>query len=106
LKNSSLKILIPIIITAAAVLFIYVVLVTEIKRLNNEKLNKQIELNERTNRIEARIVEVQQLSGEDRIVKLAQDSLGLFRPGKDLEIINVQSDQIKKIELLVNRKYD
>lgn len=98
--------MIPVILAAAVVLFIYVVLVTEIKRLNNEKLNRQIELNERTNRIEARIVEVQQLSGEDRIVKLAQDSLGLFRSGKDLEIINLPADQIKKIELLVDRKYD
>ncbi len=52
------------------------------------------------------MVEVQQLSSEDRIVKLAGDVSGLVRAGKEMEYITISKEQIKKIELIVKRKYE
>ena len=56
-------------------------------------------LNERLNRIEAKLVEIQKLTAEERIVKMAQDSLGLIRPEENLEI-PVSKDQIANGKLL------
>ena len=106
MKTSSLKILVFIIIAAALILFSYVVMVTEIKRMQKEKLNMQLVLNERQNRTQVKMVEVQQLSSEDRIVKLAGDVSGLVRAGKEMEYITISKEQIKKIELIVKRKYE
>lgn len=106
MKTSSLKILVLLILAAALILFSYVVMVTEIKRMQKEKLNMQLVLSERQNTAQLKIVEVQQLISEDRIVKLASDLSGLVRAGKELEYITIPKDQIKKIELIAKRKYD
>lgn len=63
-------------------------------------------LNERLNRIEAKLVEIQKLTAEERIVKMAQDSLGLIRPEENLEIISVSKDQIVQMEKLLKVKYE
>mgnify|MGYP001580923599 FL=1 len=63
-------------------------------------------LNERLNRIEAKLVEIQKLTAEERIVKMAQDSLGLIRPEENLEIIPVSKDQIVQMEKLLKVKYE
>jgi hypothetical protein len=63
-------------------------------------------LNEKLNLENAKFVDVQKLTSEDKIVKFAQDSLSLIRPTENLEIIVVPKDQIKQTEKLVNEKYD
>lgn len=105
-KKSSLKNFIIIVLSAAAILFAYVATLTEIKNLNKEHLNKKEILNERHNRIESKMVEIQKLTAEDRIVKIASDSLNMIRPKDNLESIKVSKDQINQIEKLVNKKYD
>lgn len=105
-KKSSLKSFIIIVLSAAAILFAYVATLTEIKNLNKEHLNKKEILNERQNRIESKMVEIQKLTAEDRIVKIAIDSLNMIRPKDNLESIKVNKDQINQIEKLVNKKYD
>lgn len=106
MKVSSLKSFIVIVVAVALLLFTYVVTLTEIKRINKEKIYKQQVLNERKNRIEAKVVEIQKLTSEDRIVKFAQDSLGMVRPNDNLDAIQVSKEQIKQIEKLVSDKYD
>lgn len=106
MKGSSLKSFIAIIVAVAILIFTYVVTLTEIKRINKEKIYKQQVLNERKNRIEAKVVEIQKLTSEDRIVKYAQDSLYMVRPNDNLDVIRVSKEQIKQIEKLVNNKYD
>ncbi|MEW6702501.1 MAG: hypothetical protein AB1298_07265 [Bacteroidota bacterium] len=106
MNRSSLKNFILIVAATAFVLFTYVVVLTEIKRFNREKITKQETLNEKLNRIEMKMVEIQKLTAEDRIVKIAQDSLGLIRQVENLEIITVSKEQIKQIEKLINEKYD
>ncbi len=106
MKVSSLKNFIVIIAAIALFLFTYVVLNAEIKRLSREKIIKQDMLSERLNRIEMKMVDVQKFTSEERIVKIALDSLGLVRPNENLEVILVSKEQIKQIEKLLNEKYD
>lgn len=84
----------------------YVFFISEIKRLNREKVIKQEILTEKINKVEMFSVEVQKLTTETRIVKLAEDSLLLVRPSKNIEKIEVPINQILKIEKLLKEKYD
>jgi hypothetical protein len=106
MKGSSLKSFIAIVFIVSSMLLGYVIVRSEIKRINREKITKQEMLNERYKRIEAMLVDVQKLTSEDVIVKMAQDSLGLMRPTENPEVISVSKDQIKEIEKLLNNKYD
>lgn len=106
MKGSSIKIFISIVIAAATIVFIYVAVLSEIKNMNKERLNKIESLNERQNRTQALMVEIQKLSAEDRIVKYAIDNLKMKRPVDNLESINVSREQIQQIEKILNNKYD
>jgi hypothetical protein len=106
MKNFSIKFLLVALIFTAVMLLTYVVTTTEIKRFNKEKVSKQEIFNERESRIESKIVEIQKLTSEDRIVKFAVDSLNMLRPSDNLDQVNVSKEQINQIEKLVNEKYD
>jgi cell division protein FtsL len=106
MKGSSLKNFIVIVASISLVLLSYVVVRSEIKRITREKIMKHDMLNERLNRIEAKLVQIQKLTAEERIVKMAQDSLGLIRPEENLEIIPVSKDQIVQMEKLLKVKYE
>jgi cell division protein FtsL len=106
MKGSSIKIFISIVIAAATIVFIYVAVLSEIKNMNKERLNKIESLNERQNRTQALMVEIQKLSAEDRIVKYAIENLKMKRPVDNLESINVSREQIQQIEKILNNKYD
>lgn len=106
MKSFSLKKIIPITISVSFALFLYVAVLTEIKNMSRDRLNKIEKLKEEQNRIEARMVEIQGLTAENRIVRIAKDSLGLIRPDENLETINVSREQINQIEYLVKEKYD
>jgi cell division protein FtsL len=106
MKGSSIKIFIIIVIAAATIVFIYVAILSEIKNMNKERLNKIESLNERQNRTQALMVEIQKLSAEDRIVKYAIENLKMKRPVDNLESINVSREQIQQIEKILNNKYD
>lgn len=94
------------VISAALILLSYVMLLTEIKSMNKDKITKQESLNERINRIEMKMVEVQKLMSEDKIVRFAQDSLGLIRPTDNLETITVSKEQVNQILKAISEKYD
>lgn len=106
MKGSSLKSFIVIVIAAALAMFANVVMVSEIKRFQKAKITKQDQVNQKMNSIEAKMVEIQKLTSEDRIIRIAQDSLKLIRPNENLETIFVSGEQIKQIEKLVNQKND
>ena len=103
---SKLTSFIVIVIAAALILFSYVVLLSEIKRMNRDKITKQEVLNERINRVEMKMVDVQKLMSEDRIVKFAQDSLRFMRPVDNLETITISKEQVNQILKTINEKYD
>lgn len=92
--------------TVALILLSYVVVRSEIKKNTREKIFKQDSLNVKLNRIEAKQVKIQELTSLDRIVRFAADSLGLIRPEKNLEIIQVSKNQIGQIEKILKEKYE
>lgn len=106
MKFVSLKSFIMITIAAASLLFIYVAVITEIKNMNKDKINKIEKMNEKMNQIELANVEVQRLTAEERIVKIAHDSLGLVRPNENFEVLQISKEQINQVEKFVNEKYD
>jgi len=106
MKFVSLKSFIMITIAAASLLFIYVAVITEIKNMNKDKINKIEKMNEKMNQIELANVEVQRLTAEERIVKIAHDSLGLVRPNESFEVLQISKEQINQVEKFVNEKYD
>ncbi|OGV09126.1 MAG: hypothetical protein A2499_16920 [Stygiobacter sp. RIFOXYC12_FULL_38_8] len=103
---SKLTSFIILVIAAALILFSYVVLLSEIKRMNRDKITKQEALNERINRVEMKMVDVQKLMSEDRIVRFAQDSLMFMRPADNLETIAISKEQVNQILKMINEKYD
>ncbi|MBI3123666.1 MAG: hypothetical protein HYZ10_04620 [Ignavibacteriales bacterium] len=103
---SKLTSFIILVIAAALILFSYVVLLSEIKRMNRDKITKQEALNERINRVEMKMVDVQKLMSEDRIVRFAQDSLRFIRPVDNLETITISKEQVNQILKMINEKYD
>ncbi|RJQ64742.1 MAG: hypothetical protein C4517_01630 [Stygiobacter sp.] len=103
---SKLTSFIILVIAAALILFSYVVLLSEIKRMNRDKITKQEALNERINRVEMKMVDVQKLMSEDRIVRFAQDSLMFMRPVDNLETITISKEQVNQILKMINEKYD
>lgn len=106
MKFVSLKSFIMLTVAVAFLLFMYVAVITEIKNMNKDKINKIEKLNEKMNQVELENVEIQRLTAEERIVKIAQDSLGLIRPKENLEVLQVSKEQIEQIKKLVNEKYD
>ena len=106
MKNFDLKATIGIVFLIAMIMFVYVMIFSEIKNLNLEKLRKTELLNERKNKIELTKVERQKLMNEDRIVKIASDSLGLIIAPEQYETINVSKNQIKQIQSIVDEKYE
>lgn len=74
--------------------------------MNRDKITKQEALNERINRVEMKMVDVQRLMSEDRIVKFAQDSLRFMRPVDNLETITISKEQVNQILKTINEKYD
>ena len=106
MKGSSLKSFIVIVASISMILLSYVVMRSEIKRMTREKIMKHDMLNGKLNRIEAKLVEIQKLTAEERIVKIALDSLGLIRPVENLEMISVSKDQIMQMENFLKVKYE
>ncbi len=105
-KGTKLSRFIYVVVVFAFFLFSYVVMLSEIKRINRDKISRQEALNERINRVESQMVEIQKLTSENRIVKFAHDSLGLIRPNENLETITVSKEQLNQIQKLINEKYD
>ena len=105
-QGSSLKNFILGVAVISLIMFAHVLLITEIKRINSEKIKKLEILNGKLNVEKAKFVDVQMLTSEEKIVKFAQDSLAMIRQKENLEIIVVPKDQINQIEKLVNEKYD
>ncbi len=106
MKIGSLKNFIIIAIIIAGLLFIHVATISEIRILKKRKINKIEQLNEKKSRIEIKLVERQKLMSEDRIIKIAKDSLGLILPSEKLDTIKVSKEKIKRIEKFLKEKYD
>ena len=105
-KNSFLPMLLMTLLVLIFSIFIYLFSVNEIKAMNKEKNILVEKLTQVSNKLETRIVEVQRLSSENRIVIFAKEKLGLIRSTKQYEIIYIDNDQINQVNRIVNSKYE
>jgi cell division protein FtsL len=87
------------------VLFVYVILLTEIKSMVKIKVNRQDELVEKKNKIEMNQIEIQKLTAGERIIPVAQDTLGLKRPGLDIDSLTMDKKQLEYLINKINGKY-
>ncbi|MBU0559073.1 MAG: hypothetical protein KJ799_06330 [Bacteroidetes bacterium] len=105
-KNSFL----PNLIAGSAIIFfallIYLLSLTEIKSLNKEKDLLEAKRAGQMNEVEMKLVEIQKLSAEDRIVTYAKENLGLIKSEKSFDVITIELSKIEKVERIINSKYE
>lgn len=105
-RNSFAGRLIAITVIIITALFVYLFTLNEIKALKKEKDLLENKLSERVNKLEAKLVEVQKLSSEDRISHLAKTELGLVHSSKPFEKIYIDKNEVEQIKKIVNGKYE
>ncbi len=101
-KKFSLKKLFPAIIVLGILSFLYLFIYTQIKQMVREKRTLETQLAQVKDRMEGKIVKIQKLSSEERIVKIAENRLGLIQSGVPRQKIIVDRDKIQKIQKIVN----
>ena len=90
----------------AALISVYMIYTIEIRRLSREKIILEDSLSLVSNKINEKLVVVQQLSSEDRIVKFAIDSLNLEYNNDGVFEIVVDKNKADIIEKKVNSIYE
>ena len=75
--------------------------------MKNQEQNLQNSLKVLNDRIE-RLIErdLKSLQSEERIVSIAQDSLGMVRSLQPFDEVIIDGDRVKQIEKIVNEEYD
>ncbi len=86
-------------------LFSYVFIIKRVKNLNAEKNNKLEILREKQNKLEEKKVSYQKLTSEDVIVRKAKEKFNLIRVDH-LDKVYINTNQIKNLEKLIQKKYD
>ncbi len=94
--------LLPIVV----VIFISLFLKAEIKTLQKEIYQKEKKVEIMQNQLEARMVDVQKLSAESRIVEIAKSKLGMVRINGSIQNIFVSKLKIDQIKRIVDSKYE
>ncbi|PKL89236.1 MAG: hypothetical protein CVV23_06195 [Ignavibacteriae bacterium HGW-Ignavibacteriae-2] len=87
-------------------LFIYLFTLNEIKMLNKEKDNLETLLSQKISKREMLIVELQRISSEDKIVKIATESIGLKRSQEVYKKIYLDEKLVERVVNIVNKKYE
>lgn len=105
-KGSIATLFFYFILPTVAVVFIYLILQTEIKFLYKEIHQKEIELEIFQSKLETELVEVQKLTAENRIVEIAKNRLGMVRINNSVENIYLSKLKINQIKRIVNSKYE
>lgn len=94
------------ILPSVAIVFLYLILQTEIKFLYKEIDQKEKELEILQSKLEIELVEVQKLSAEGRIIEIAKDRLGMVRINNSVENIYLSDLKINQIKRIVDSKYE
>ncbi len=105
-KNISIKTIFPFVMIIAFALVSIVILRKEIKLIEKQIIDERKTLNAKNEIIKELDVEVQGLTSEERIVKYAEEKLGLVRSQTEMKTIYVDKKQIEQIEKIVNSIYE
>ena len=103
----------PLIFSVLFLLVVYSLLILgyvgvklECERLTKEKFESQKILDSKKNKQVSLIAEVQHLSSEERIVKIAFEELNMMKRNEPKLILTVSSDKIRKINEAIREKYE
>jgi cell division protein FtsL len=88
------------------VIFLFLFLQAEIKFLYKDIYQKEKTIEILQNKLEAKLVDVQKLSAEDRIVEIAKMKLGMVRINNVVENIFVSRLKIEQVKKIVVSKYE
>ena len=105
-KISKLKILFLMVFSMVIVIFVFLFLQTEIKFLEKKNYQNGKRLEIVQNQLESKLVAVQKLSSEGRIVEIAKSKLGMVRINTKVEYISINQLKIDQIKKIVDSKYE
>lgn len=107
-KGSNIfKNIIVIIVYIAFIISVFVYLRTDIKNMNLQKDSLQTVINANNDLIEVLLAEdIQSLTAEQRITRIAIDSLGMTRSKDEHGKLILTNQQIEQIEKIVEQKYE
>jgi len=93
-------------LSAALTVIAYIYLKLENDSLSKSKVLLSDQLSAKQNVKVELIVEVNKLESEDRIIKLAEDRLGLVRISEDVKSITVDKARFQRLSEMVKEKHD
>ncbi len=106
MKNKFLIKSILLFVFVAVVLSVYIVSSLEIRKLTKQKVTMEDSLKLVSEKINERMIEIQKLSSENRIVKIAVDSLKLEYNNEGIIEINLSKNKIKSLEKRLHSIYE
>ncbi len=105
-KFANLKkwILIAFIVLSALAVRLY--LISRIKVMSRQEDLLIVRINQAKDKADDYLVKIQKLTSEERITDIAEKKLGLIKSVKPLEKLKVDYSTVKRIEKLVNKRYE
>lgn len=104
--NKFTKKLLLVAVTFAVLLLLQVFTFAEVRSLMNAKMELEKIRKERLTKQESKVVDVQRLSSEERIQKLASDSLKLVKAERPYKVIEISRYEVEQITKIVESKYE
>ena len=105
-KSSVAGLVLFLLLPSVAVVFSSLFLKAEIKILSKEIYQKEKKIEILQNQLEGRLVDVQVLSAESRIVEIAKKRLGMVRINSAIENVFVNKLKVEQIKRIVDSKYE
>lgn len=106
MKNKFLIQLVVGFVFFAVILSIYIVSSLEIRKLTQQQVIMEDSLKLVSEKMNEKLIELQKLSSENRIVKIAVDSLKLEYNNEGLIEINISKNKVKSLEKRINSIYE
>jgi hypothetical protein len=106
MKNKFLIQLVVGFVFFAVILSIYIVSSLEIRKLTQQQVIMEDSLKLVSEKMNEKLIELQKLSSENRIVKIAIDSLKLEYNNEGLIEINISKNKVKSLEKRINSIYE
>ena len=109
MKKSSKPLIFFILFILAAytgLILSYVGVKLECELLVKEKFDSQKIFDAKKNRRVNLLAESQYLSSEERIIKIAQEDLGMIRRTEPEMILSISKDKVDEISKVLNEKYE
>ncbi len=92
--------------TLTILLLLQVFTFAEVRKMVHDKMQMEELLTERINKCERTLVEVQRLSSEERIFKIASDSLKLIKADRPYPVIEISKYEVEQITKIIDSKYE